>query len=66
MGMYKLEKIRSEVPQSKLQGLDELGVRALQMQLIGDYLNGYTGKMSLMNGKPGQTKKIKIDKEEFD
>jgi len=32
------------------------------MKLIGDYLNGYTGKLSLENVK----QRIKIDKEEFD
>jgi len=32
------------------------------MKLIGDYLNGYSGKLSLENGN----RRIKLDKEEFD
>ena len=36
------------------------------MKLINDYLNAYTGKLWVTNGRDGVVKKIKLDKNEFD
>ena len=33
----------------KLAGLNESGMRNLQMTLLNNYLNGYTDRLSLMN-----------------
>lgn len=49
MGMYKLDNIRSHVSKDKLAGLNESGMRNLQMTLLNNYLNGYTDRLSLMS-----------------
>jgi hypothetical protein len=39
----------------------------LHMSLINDYLNGYSGKLSLSNGGAGEhSQKIKLDKQNFE
>lgn len=63
MGQYKLNEMRSKTYKSNIKGLDERGRRNLQMSLINDYLNGYSGKLSLQNGSAGdKNQKIKLDK----
>ena len=47
MGQYKLNEMRSKTYKSNIKGLDEQGRRNLHMSLINDYLNGYSGKLSL-------------------
>jgi hypothetical protein len=66
-GLYKLNELRSFVTEDKLEGLDEQGMRHLQMTLINDYCNGYTKKLSLPETEQdGQLIKIELDKAELD
>ena len=49
MGMYKLDNVRSHVSKDKLAGLNESGMRNLQMTLLNNYLNGYTQVLASLN-----------------
>jgi hypothetical protein len=63
--LYKLNELRSTIPGDAFPK-DEKMIRILHSNLVNNYINGYTDKLSLAKEViDGKTKKIALDKANF-
>lgn len=68
MGTYKLNQLRKKLGENEIKPKDEASLRNIEMQLVNNYINGYTEKLSLHKDVDdgGNPKKVQLDKDHFE